>query len=214
MAYRLKKNEPVPDGIKRIVLEEIDSATGELAKIHNRDEAIHEARKSLKKIRGAMRLVQPELRRAYTRENRQVGGIGRKLSELRDATAIIEVFDGVVEKYKEKLRENAFASIRDGLETSKRDTEQATGADKAVDQAITVLRAIRKRVQGWPLEANGFGAIAPGLKERYRRGRPSDGTRQKRPITGELARVAQKREGSLVSRPSTRKLVDRRSSGA
>lgn len=171
MAYRLKKGESVPDGIRRIVVEEIDSATEELAETKDRDEAVHEARKSLKKIRGVLRLVQPELGRIYQRENTHLGGIGRRLSELRDATAIIEVFDGLIDRYKDQLRKDALASIRRGLEKSKRDTEQAIDANKTVLQAITTLRSARKRVKDWELQLDGFDALAAGLEERYRRGR-------------------------------------------
>lgn len=171
MAYRLKKSESVPEGIKRIVLEEIDSATEELGKSNNRDEAIHEARKSLKKIRGVMRLVQPELGRIYQSENQRIGALGRKLSELRDAEAIIEVFNSLVEKYKGSLRSDALASVRRGLEKSKRDTEQAVDPAQTVRQAVTTLRSLRKRANTWPLKSDGFNTLAPGLEDRYRRGR-------------------------------------------
>jgi CHAD domain-containing protein len=171
MAYRLKKSESVPDGIRRIVVEEIDSAAEHLGKTKDRDEAVHEARKSLKKVRGLLRLVQPELGRVYQRENTQLRGIGRKLSELRDATAIIEVFDGLVDKYKDQLRKDALVCIRRGLENSKRETEQAVDAGKTVQQAVATLRSERKRVKDWPLKLDGFDALAAGLKERYRRGR-------------------------------------------
>lgn len=171
MAYRLKKSESVPEGIRRIVLEEIDAASEQLAKTKDTDEAIHEARKGLKKIRGVMRLVQPELGSVYQRENTRFLAIGGKLSELRDATAIIEVFDGLIDKYKNNLRADALASVRQGLEKSKRVTEQTIDAAKTMQQAIVTLRSVRKRVKDWPLESDGFGSLAPGLTERYRRGR-------------------------------------------
>jgi hypothetical protein len=51
MSYRLKAKESVPDGIRRIVREEIEGATNRLTNGNGakRDEAIHEARKSIKK---------------------------------------------------------------------------------------------------------------------------------------------------------------------
>src|SRR5947209_19543153 len=105
MSYRLKRGESVPDGIRRIAQEEIDSAAEQLSNSNGkkRDEAVHEARKSLKKIRGAMRLVQPELGRVYRAENIRMRDLGRQLPQIRDATAIIEVFDGLREKYKDSL---------------------------------------------------------------------------------------------------------------
>lgn len=183
MSYRLKRGESVPDGIRRIVREETDSAAKQLAGTNGkkRDEAIHEARKSLKKIRGALRLVQPELGRVYRSENTRIGDIGRQLSEIRDATAIIEVFDCVIEKYNGSLQKDAFAPIRRGLEKNKRETEQAANVDAVAQRALSVLRALARRAKNWPLKKDGFAAIAQGLENRYRRGRKAMAAAQNDP---------------------------------
>ena len=152
MPYRLKPSEPVPDGIKRVVLEEIEAAQDQLSRhSKNRDEAIHEARKSVKKIRGAIRLVEPELGAIYREENRRLGELGRKLSELRDAAAVIETFDAVVAEYRDSLQENALRSVRLMLDKSKRETERTFGIQKTVSGAMATLRATAKRVNTWPL---------------------------------------------------------------
>jgi CHAD domain-containing protein len=181
MAYRLKTGESVPEGIKRIVIAELDSATQELSRNDGkkRDEAIHEARKSVKKIRGALRLVQADLGATYRKENRRLGDLGRKLSEFRDAAAIIETFNSVIEKHNGSLQSNALSSIRNGLEKSKRETEEASHIGEVVKNAITTLGGMKKRVSAWPLKADGFGAIEPGLKARFRRGRKSMAVAQK-----------------------------------
>jgi CHAD domain-containing protein len=183
MPYRLKASESVPEGIRRIVIEEIDSATEQLSRSNskNRDEAIHEARKSVKKIRGALRLVEPGLGDTYRKENRRLRDLGRQLSQFRDAAAIIETFDGVIKKYKDSLQENTLASIQRGLDKSKRETEQNLDIDKVVKGAIATLGSVRKRVNTWPLEANGFRAITPGLKATFRRGRKIMAVAQKDP---------------------------------
>ncbi len=184
MSYRLKHGETVPDGVRRMVQEEIQSAVGELnhGGGKKREEAIHEARKSLKKIRGVLRLVQPELGRVYSEENTRIGELGRELSEIRDAAAIIEVFDSLVEKYNGALQKDALASVRRGLEKSKRETEQTADLPKMVQRATSVLRATGRRAKTWPLKQDGFQAIAPGLELRYRRGRKAMATAQKDPI--------------------------------
>lgn len=173
MAYRLKAGESVPEGVRRVVLEEIDSAIKQLSRrgVGQRDEAIHEARKSIKKIRGVLRLIRPRLGPVYREENTRLRDIGRGLSEIRDAQAIIEVFDGVVDKYKDHLQSEALASIRQGLEKSKREMEQGTNVEHAVRAARATLRSLRGRVSQWPLESDGFQAIAAGLEGIYRRGR-------------------------------------------
>jgi CHAD domain-containing protein len=173
MPFRFKRGESVEEAARRIVHEEIDSALGQLTHSSGkkRDEAIHEARKSIKKIRGLMRLLQPELGRVYRAENTRLRNVGRKLSEVRDATAILEVFDSLVEKHHDALQKDALAAIRRGLETSKRQTEQAVGIRTAVKRATVALVLIAKHVDKWTIQKDGFRAIAPGLKKRYQGGR-------------------------------------------
>ncbi|HZS53015.1 MAG TPA: CHAD domain-containing protein [Bryobacteraceae bacterium] len=173
MAYRLKAKEPVPDGIRRIVREEIEFAINQLTsgKGSRRGGAIHEARKSIKKIRGAVRLVQPELGPIYRKENERLGDTGRHLSEIRDAEAIIEVFDGVAKKYDDQLKPEAGRAIRRGLLNNKKQTEKRVKVDAVVHQAVSSLRAISRDVDSWPLKTDGFDAIAGGFKRRYRSGR-------------------------------------------
>jgi CHAD domain-containing protein len=173
MPYRLKASESIPEGIKRIVVEELDSATEQLSGSDHkgRDNAIHEARKSVKKIRGALRLVQPELGAIYRKENRRLRDLGRKLSQFRDAAAIIETFDNVIERHKESLRENTLSSIRQALAKSKLETERTAQIERVVKEAIATFRATKKRVTAWPLSTDGFRAIAPGLRSTFRRGR-------------------------------------------
>src|SRR5260370_30535440 len=87
MSYHLKATESVPSDLKRIVREEIDSAIGLLKGNAggNKDEAIHETRKSVKKIRGALRLVSAELGDTYRLENKELRSASLRLSELRNA---------------------------------------------------------------------------------------------------------------------------------
>ena len=121
MSYRLKAKESVPEGIRRVALEEIESAEKELSgRGSKRETAIHEARKSIKKIRGALRLVRPELGDVFRVENARFRDIGHRLSEVRDTVAIIEVFDAVLEKFKDGLQKNGLESIRRNLQRNRR----------------------------------------------------------------------------------------------
>ncbi len=173
MPYRLKAGQSVPDNIRRIVTEEIDSAVQQLRSrdTKKRDEAIHEARKSIKKIRGVLKLMRPELGRTYRTENEALRSIGAKLSELRDAGAMIEMLDSLVQKYSGKLKHSSLHSIRQGLEQSKREKERALQVSKVMRDAAGRLLTLRKRVSQWPLGSDGFEALAGGLKASYRRGR-------------------------------------------
>ena len=125
MAYVLKRSESVPEGIRRMALEEIDSAASELSKRRrDRDEAIHEARKNIKKVRALLRLVQPELGDTYYQESSYLRDVGRKLSLFRDAGAVIEILDSLKQKYRGRLKASTVESIRRDLLARKEQSEK------------------------------------------------------------------------------------------
>jgi predicted secreted Zn-dependent protease len=61
MAFRLKPGRSVASEIRRIVLRQIEAATVGLKAIGDpeSDEAVHDARRRVKKIRAVIRLVRP-----------------------------------------------------------------------------------------------------------------------------------------------------------
>src|SRR3954468_11881604 len=87
MGFKLKSREPLPDGLKRVFREQIESAL-ELCRhpAKQRGVTVHEVRKHLKKLRAAMRLAIGEVgKNRQVREDRCVRKIGRLVSDLRDA---------------------------------------------------------------------------------------------------------------------------------
>ena len=71
-AYRLKPKESLPEGIPRVARGRIDHAVDELRgkTDSSADEAVHEARKDLKKLRALLRLARGELgESSFAREN-------------------------------------------------------------------------------------------------------------------------------------------------
>jgi CHAD domain-containing protein len=182
MAYHLKSGEQVPDGIKRAAREELQFAADQLDGVFSakRDEAIHEARKSIKKVRGILRLMRPELDGIYRTEAKRLGKIGRTLSKFRDAGAIIGTFDSLRDKYRAELGRRTLSSIRHGLVRRKEEAEHEADIDKVLRGMAKSLRNVEKRVKSWPLKRDGFPALAPGLEETYRRGQKAMALARKR----------------------------------
>jgi CHAD domain-containing protein len=182
--YHLRPGERVPAGVKRIVREEIESAVRHLSGKGeaDRDEAIHEARKNVKKVRGVLRLMRPELGEIYGRENPFFRDVGLRLSQFRDGGAMIEAFDGLREKYRGELGRSRLASTRRGLMARKEQAEKQGSIEEVLHGTAAVLREAAKRVAHWPLAADGFGAIAPGLEATYRRGRKALARARKHPL--------------------------------
>jgi hypothetical protein len=157
MPYRLRKNEPVAKGVKRLAAEQIDYARGQLAQNDDAEKAVHEARKSVKKTRALLHLA------GYSGEDKRLRNIGRTLSEVRDAAVMIEVFDALVAKQQSVVSKEGLAGIRRGLVESMRSVDSA----KAAAFALAALEAARQRLDHWPIED----AFADGLETSYRRGR-------------------------------------------
>jgi len=176
VAYKLNPGERLPLAIKRVLREELDSAIASLGQAtgKERDSPIHEARKSIKKIRGVLRLIQPEIgRRIFSRENDRFRKIAHTLSELRDAGAMIEIFDALITHEEGEQRELAPAvlALRKHLVAEKRRMERSAQVGKVLGKAIAALEAARKRLDSLPLKKEGWNAIAPGLRRSYRKGR-------------------------------------------
>jgi CHAD domain-containing protein len=161
MAFRLTTEESFPDGIRRIVLEQLNKAADQLSNPKKVDRGVHEARRAIKKVRGVLRLIQPQMNSAYEAENRQLRTLSRSLSDLRDAAVMLEVFDSLAPK-----RGNRFDPIRQGLSV-----KHAANVPEIFRESMTELRSIARRVDDWPVPKDVDAVMSGGFEDTYQRGR-------------------------------------------
>ncbi|MFP4053688.1 MAG: CHAD domain-containing protein [Phycisphaerae bacterium] len=172
MPYRVKAHEPPAQAVKRMAIEQVGKAIGEL---RNPDmdahAAVHQVRKRCKKIRALLRLVRPTMEGIYSEENAWYRDVARKLSDLRDAEAMIETFDDLREIFQELLDEEAFGQVRQGL-VARRDRMADGEADlEALRPELAIhLDNARPRIETWPIPDGGFDVFA-GIEKVYDRGR-------------------------------------------
>jgi CHAD domain-containing protein len=173
MAYRFKRDETVAQSVHRIAHEELDSAARRLAHAGPamQDEAIHEARKSVKKIRALLRLVQSELGDTYDGESQILRKAGRTLFELRDTGSVIEILKQLRGKYPGELRQPMFAAIRRGLVARKKRLEARENSTTIFRDIAGTLAMASKRGKTWPIPVDGFAALKPGIERAFRKGR-------------------------------------------
>lgn len=116
MSYELKRKESFADGIRRVLLEQVELAAETLAEPRTHgglDVAIHEARKSFKKVRSGLRLARALLRgKDFRRENRRFREMGRLLSGPRESGVAIATIDGLAGHFQPLLRPEPFSAIR------------------------------------------------------------------------------------------------------
>jgi CHAD domain-containing protein len=175
-AYRLKRKEKPAEGIRRIGAGRADSALAHLESADSGSvaEPVHEARKDLKKLRSALRLARPHLDEAtYARENDRFRGVGRALGGARDAEVKLETLRLLAARYEDDFPaeaceplSSALAEDRDRLTKELKDDESGTR-----QWAAEELRAGRTIAGEWPIDADGWELIEPGLRRSYRRGR-------------------------------------------
>jgi CHAD domain-containing protein len=167
--YRLAPDQSAAPELKRVVAGQLDNALDFLSAdgAAASGEAIHDARKALKRGRAALRLSRHLLgRKRYRRENRALRDAGRKLSTLRDSQVLVETLDGLAPP-------GTFATFRDVLAAGvAKDGRGGEASGDSVESALAEIEHARSRVGAWPLSTSGDPeALRQGFEQVYRRGR-------------------------------------------
>jgi hypothetical protein len=173
MSFSLAEDESVEEAVKRIVSEEIEQAIKEIDNPKMKSTAaVHEVRKHCKKVRSVLRLVRPQFEETYRFENVWFRDAAKGLAPVRDAEAIIETYDGLLDKFSNQIDRNTFAPMRRALDIRRREILEEGGDLRRKLQKFRgrMTKAIR-RVGDWKLKLEEFSAVEAGLVETYRRAR-------------------------------------------
>jgi CHAD domain-containing protein len=166
-AYRLKRKETLPEGVARIARGRIDHAIDELSGEagSSPEEAVHNTRKDMKKLRALLRLMRSELGDdVYRRENECFRDAAAELSGVRDADVMLATLEAL------ELEEPVSGALRQALEAHRLRTGGGS-RKQAASQVIEILEEARARVADWRLGRDDFEALRPGLRRMYKRGR-------------------------------------------
>jgi hypothetical protein len=170
MGFRLKLREPLPDGLKRVFREQIQSAL-QLCRhpAKERGVTVHEVRKHLKKLRAAMRLAIGEVgKNRHKREDRCVRKIGRLVSDLRDAQVRLQTLIQLRDETRKRSGKDSFPRIEELLSLERESFSAAfAGWQK---QAIPQLERVEARLLKWPLEDLTWKQICGAVGKIYKRG--------------------------------------------
>jgi CHAD domain-containing protein len=100
MGYRLHADESPGAGLLRAVIEQVDEAIAHLTpggKTPLGVEAVHEARKNMKRVRSGLRLARVAIPEEFRAWNRALAAAARQLAPWRDADALLEAYQHLVE---------------------------------------------------------------------------------------------------------------------
>jgi CHAD domain-containing protein len=179
MSFKLKSGQSLRKGLRRVARQQMDFALGQLSGKHkgSRGEAVHEARKSFKRLRALLRLVRPVIgEKTYRAENARFRDAGRPLAEVRDAKILIETLDGLAEHFQEHIAGRSFGDVRKALQAHLRAVRKRVLDDQ---DALAVVgdagRQARDQIKGWAQVPNRWSAVGDGLEDVYRRARDAFG---------------------------------------
>jgi CHAD domain-containing protein len=170
-AFRLKKKESEDKGVRRVAHGRTENAVN-LLRDDEADpvEAVHEARKDMKKLRATLKLVRPVLGDdTYQRENQRFRDAGRALSDVRDAQVRAETVDALAKRFADQEPPGGWWAVRALLAG---DGGTGNGELEALRDR-TAAEVVRgdEAVEDWPLGGGGFDLLRPGLKRSYARAR-------------------------------------------
>jgi CHAD domain-containing protein len=187
--FRLRDGERVPDGVRRIARGQLDMSIERLNgdTDENLGTAVHETRKSLKRLRATVRLARDELGdEVYRRDNVAFRDAGRRLGGARDSQVLLETLDALTDRYPDAAPPERFARFKRTLAGQHGATQRRLHEGAAVVEVLGELRRAWARVGDWRLEREGLDALAPGFKRIYRRGRRAYRTARQEPSTENL----------------------------
>lgn len=174
-SYRLTRDEELAAGLTRAAAGRAEAARERLRE-EGSDKggeaaAIHRARKDLKKLRTALRLLRGPLgRERYRRANARFRDAGRALSGARDAAVKLETLEGLSQQVL-PLPEEAVDSWRKILDRDREAATDTVRSEARAAEAATEIEAGLEEIRSWDLGEASWKTVDPALTRAYRRGR-------------------------------------------
>jgi CHAD domain-containing protein len=171
MAFHLHDDESVGRGVRRLARKQLAGGAAALSTSGPPAPRVHEARKSIKKVRALLRLLQADGAPKLGRPRRQLRQLSRALSPLRDAAAMHDSLDRLrthdpalltADGWNAAHRELTARGVLLHREATRRRTWEA---------AARRLRKLATRAKTWTSRHAGAGLVASGLEGSHRRAR-------------------------------------------
>ena len=174
VAFKFEPGEDLQAAAKRVALEQLRMAIDHLnCTDDKRDRHIHEARKSMKRLRGLVRLVRADLGgNNYMRENATFRDAAGLISGLRDAAVRVQTLDKLIEYCGADIPRSGFSAVRLWLAQRHKNAYSRIATDsRAVQTIVRELERARQRVGAWSFPELDWVGVSAGLQRTYAKGR-------------------------------------------
>ena len=181
MGYGLVFSETPAESVQRVRREQLEAAATSLQDDDDPVEAIHDARKRIKKTRALLRLARPGLtKREYRRRNRALRDTGRGMSANRDADVLVETVDLLAGRFVGQYPKTFFTGVKQPL------AAQARALRRQADASAHAETLGGLAQDEWPLRELDPGDLASSLQRTYARGRDAFATADREPTAEHL----------------------------
>ncbi len=164
-------NSPLKQEYIRLIREQISYAIAVLKDSKTDiEKSIHEARKSIKKIRALLKCVQFAIKRAdYRRENRYMRDIKNLLSDIRESYVLVESWHYCKTKSR-KIDKEMYEAFKMKLEKQKKKIINGYKESGKLNQIIIVYDIARVRLSNIDFIKSDYKSLIKGIKKTYRKG--------------------------------------------
>jgi CHAD domain-containing protein len=171
MAFCFKRRESVQKAIRRLGRERIENAL-ECLKDCGRVEAVHCARKDIKKVRAILRLVRTAIaKKAFCRLTKLSREAAKQLAVLRDAYIRAKALHDLAHHFKGQLAPGALRHVRTELRHGFEEEMKRFGKERTARAVERRLHRVGKEMERLDVGGKGWKALGPGVKRAYSEGR-------------------------------------------
>jgi len=183
MSFALDPDRSIRRGVKDAVRHQLRSAQTHLEL--RREDAIHQARKSVKKARAIVALLELADAPPPASHKRRLRDAGRLLSSVRDSAVVVATFDQLRQRSAERFPAQASASMRRALVGTRTRIAKEAVDNGSTAKAKRAIRSVRRSLKKWKFPDLDSIDLAAVLKESYRSSRKA------------MTRARSMREGDL-----------------
>jgi CHAD domain-containing protein len=174
MSFELRERKHLEDELKKIMRRELRRtarALGTDTGSASPDDVVHESRKSVKKVRAIVALLEDAGAKVPRKPRQRMKSAASALSKLRDSVAIIETLERVRRRYPAQLSEHTYGILRRELVSVHSQLEARATRDGVVAKAAERLAKARRSSKTWPVPSISVPDMVEVVATSYRRSR-------------------------------------------
>ena len=172
MAFAFKRKESISNAIARLGRVCAEKALQSCEK--EELEAIHSARKQIKKLRAVLRLVKQEIgKKAFEERLEELRKAAEYLARVRDAHVKAQALEKLARSQRKGPSAVKFVKLRAVLRSECAEEVRRFRKEKHRKEVQRILRKQPARFAKLRIKCDGWAAVGPGLKKSYRKARES-----------------------------------------